>query len=192
MVKCAHSSEQLSLFFPGSADGICLASGVKTGRVPGRRHRGRARPRNSVGKGRRGNARSAERCVQCGHSVDVPKWLRQKGLSLHYCSSECRRDWLGDSPPLGVGSTFRRRSRGGNWNVQSVRARERDGFACRACGVTEEELGTRLDVHHNIPYRRFKSNIEANKLEHLISVCPSCHGQLEAQLRRELPLFGGL
>ncbi|MBI2505585.1 MAG: HNH endonuclease [Candidatus Latescibacteria bacterium] len=55
--------------------------------------------------------------------------------------------------------------------------------------MTEEELGRQLDVHHKIPYANFKSNLEANKLEHLTSVCPACHTKLEAQLRRELPLF---
>ena len=70
-----------------------------------------------------------------------------------------------------------------------MKARERDAFTCRICGVTEEELGYRLDVHHTIPFRGFRSNVEANKLEHLICVCPACHQQLEAQVRRELPLF---
>jgi len=71
-----------------------------------------------------------------------------------------------------------------------VEARQRDAYTCRVCGVTEEELGHRLAVHHTIPYRGFRSNVEANKLEHLICVCPACHQQVEAQVRRELPLFG--
>ena len=33
------------------------------------------------------------------------------------------------------------------------------------------------------------SNVEANKLEHLISVCASCHQKEEAEIRRQLPLF---
>ena len=134
----------------------------------------------------------AERCLQCGHSVDVPDWLRQRGLALHYCSPKCRKEWVRDLPSLEVELGRRRWSRGGNWDIQSRKARERDGFTCRVCGVTEEELGSRLDVHHTIPYSRFRSNVEANKLEHLMSVCPACHCQLEAQLRRELPLFSSL
>ena len=133
-----------------------------------------------------------ERCVQCGHSVDVPEWLRRRGLSLHYCGPECREKWIREYPSVEVDLTPRPQSRGGNWNVQSGKARERDNFTCRACGVGEEELGSRLDVHHTIPYRHFRSNLEANKLEHLISVCAGCHSQLEAQLRRELPLFANL
>jgi DEAD/DEAH box helicase domain-containing protein len=50
-------------------------------------------------------------------------------------------------------------------------------------------LGRQLDVHHLIPYTSFKSNLEANKLENLVSLCPACHPKLEARLRRELPLF---
>ena len=79
--------------------------------------------------------------------------------------------------------------RGANWEIQARQARQRDGFRCQACGVTEEELGRQLDVHHKIPFSSFKSNLEANKLEHLVSLCPACHTKLEAQLRRELPLF---
>ena len=59
--------------------------------------------------------------------------------------------------------------RGGNWKVQAQKARRRDGYACRVCGVSEEELGRRLDVHHKIPYASFRSNLEANKLENLMS-----------------------
>jgi|TARA_B100000809_G_C15101062_1_gene516939 DEAD/DEAH box helicase domain-containing protein len=73
--------------------------------------------------------------------------------------------------------------------LQARRARERDQFRCQSCGVTEEQLGGRLHVHHRIPFRRFRSNVEANKLEHLISVCPSCHQKEEAEIRRQLPLF---
>lgn len=149
-------------------------------------------------RGRAGGASSTELAPQCGHCgkpVKVPKWLLAQGLENHYCNAECRRAWAREDlrvdrrrdgvvlkPPTN-------RHRGANWGVQSRQARERDQYACRVCGLTEAELGRRLHVHHTIPYGRFKSNVEANRLEYLVTVCPSCHGQLEAQLRRELPLF---
>ena len=129
------------------------------------------------------------RCQHCGEPIEVPKWYRDRGLSLHYCSAECRVAWTRQQPSFEVVLQSGRPGRGANWEVQSLRARERDGFSCQVCGVTEEDLGRRLDVHHRIPFSRFRSNVEANKLEHLVSVCPACHQQLEAQLRRELPLF---
>ena len=185
MVKCAHSTGQLSLAF--ADNGTTGESASTASRRRPRRGRGAAR------KNRRDGARAGEeRCVQCGHSFDVPDWLHRRGLSLLYCGPECREKWIREYPSFEIDLTPRPGSRGGNWNLQSLRARERDHFTCSACGVSEEELGSRLDVHHTIPYRHFRSNLEANKLEHLVSVCPACHSQLEAKLRRELPLFASL
>lgn len=130
------------------------------------------------------------RCRHCGRPVDLPDWFREAGVRLHYCDERCRQAWVEAEPDFSVRSVHRgRRRRGGNWELQARRARERDQFRCQVCGVTEEELGGRLHVHHRIPFRRFRSNVEANKLEHLISVCPSCHQAEEAEVRRHLPLF---
>ena len=151
-------------------------------------------------RGRGGRARSSSpqpmpRCGHCGKPVKVPKWLLAQGLENHYCNDECRRAWARADVEDGRGhegvelKPLTNRHRGANWGVQSRKARERDRYACRVCGLSEEELGRRLHVHHTIPFGRFRSNVEANRLEHLVSVCPSCHAHLEAQLRRELPLF---
>lgn len=148
--------------------------------------------RRAGGTGRSGRPAAggdSVRCQHCGREIEVPEWYRDRGLSLHYCSAECRVAWTRQQPSFEVMLQAGRPGRGANWEVQSLQARERDGFACQVCGVTEEELGRRLDVHHRIPFSRFRSNVEANKLEHLVSVCSACHQQLEAQLRRELPLF---
>ena len=101
-----------------------------------------------------------------------------------------RRRWTEETPSFEVKLEGREPGhRGADWSIQSRRARERDQFCCQVCGIDEKDLGRQLDVHHKIPYSSFKSNLEANKLENLISVCPSCHTRAEAQLRRDLPLF---
>ena len=142
---------------------------------------------------RRGSApRSAGRqvaCLECGKPLDLPEWFPEQVLELHYCGPRCRKAWARERPDAAIEIGARGWTRGANWEVQSALARERDGFACQVCGATEEDLGRRLDVHHTIPYGRFKSNVEANRLEYLMSVCAACHGQLESRLRRELPLF---
>ena len=136
------------------------------------------------------SASSAVRCRHCGRSVNVPDWVQQLDVRLHYCDEQCRQAWVEAEPDFGVRLEARgRRRRGANWELQAKRARARDQFRCQSCGVTEEQLGSRLHVHHRIPFRRFRSNVEANKLEHLISVCPSCHQKEEAEIRRQLPLF---
>jgi 5-methylcytosine-specific restriction endonuclease McrA len=131
--------------------------------------------------------------------VKVPQWLLAQELENYYCNADCRREWAREDvegggnrrPPVSAKAASTRQ-RGANWRVQSKAARERDRYSCRVCGVSEEELGKRLHVHHTIPYSRFKSNIEANRLDYLVSVCSSCHGQLEAQLRKDLPLFADM
>ena len=130
-----------------------------------------------------------QRCVSCRKVLRVPSWYA-KVVQLHFCDDTCRKEWVDQQPDFKPKLGQHSRRRGANWEIQAKLARERDAFACQVCGVTEEELGRQLDVHHKIPYRSFKSNIEANRLENLVSVCPSCHSRLEAQLRRELPLFG--
>jgi predicted HNH restriction endonuclease len=75
--------------------------------------------------------------------------------------------------------------------LQANRARERDGFRCQICGVTEEVLGRRLDVHHRIPARAYQDASESNQLGNLVAVCPACHKRLEERGRAELPLFEG-
>lgn len=128
-------------------------------------------------------------CSFCHKQIDLPLWIDTQVVSLCFCSAECRRAWAEEMPSFEVRLGGRPGRRGANWEIQARQARQRDGFRCQECGVTEEELGRQLDVHHKIPYASFKSNLEANKLEHLVSVCPACHAKLEAQLRRDLPLF---
>ena len=128
------------------------------------------------------------RCGHCREKVIVPAWYAEQ-TQLHFCGAACRQAWTDAEPSFAVKLGKASKQRGANWEIQAREARERDGFACQVCGVSEEDLGRQLDVHHKIPYRSFSSNVEANKLEHLISVCPPCHGKLEAELRQELPLF---
>ena len=131
------------------------------------------------------------RCLQCGKDLEVPDWFQDAELRVGLCSKACRINWtrkdILSEESVQLDPSVRKR--GANWTQQANRARQRDAYSCRLCGVSEEHLGQRLHVHHNIPYRSFRTNVEANRLEHLISVCPYCHGKLERQLRKELPLF---
>ena len=130
-----------------------------------------------------------KRCAFCKKTVLAPEWYVDRGIGLFFCTAECRKGWIDAAPSFEVTLEKRYRPRGANWEIQAGKARERDGFTCQVCRVNEEELERQLDVHHKIPFRSFKSNVEANKLENLISLCPSCHAKVEAQLQDELPLF---
>jgi len=70
-------------------------------------------------------------------------------------------------------------NRGKGWKRVRKAVRKRDKHTCQKCGITEETLGKKLDVHHITPYREFDDSGEANKSDNLISYCPSCHHKEE-------------
>src|SRR5258708_10187190 len=79
-------------------------------------------------------------------------------------------------------------SYGSDWPRIRVAVRTRDGFRCEMCGVLENGRGH--DVHHKIPFRAFASPAEANRLENLTTLCPSCHHKAEQNVRMRSGLAG--
>lgn len=77
---------------------------------------------------------------------------------------------------------------GPNWTFQKDRARERDEYRCQVCG--RQETGRAHHVHHKIPFRQFRSMYEANNLDNLITLCPSCHRRVETVVRLRSGLSG--
>ncbi|MFQ6101875.1 MAG: DEAD/DEAH box helicase [Anaerolineae bacterium] len=74
---------------------------------------------------------------------------------------------------------------GPNWPTQRDAARARDGYRCQQCGTPEQE-GRQHDVHHITPFRAFSyvpgvNDLYklANRLENLITLCPTCHRRVE-------------
>lgn len=85
--------------------------------------------------------------------------------------------WLGD----------RGNGRGPDWELQRVRAKQRDGYLCVHCGAAELP-GHSHDVHHVIPFREFgwepgrnDAYQQANRLTNLVTLCPRCHHLAERQ-----------
>lgn len=77
---------------------------------------------------------------------------------------------------------------GPNWQVQRVKARERDHFTCQVCGLVE--TGKAHHVHHITPFRTFTTYLLANQLENLITLCPTCHRRVEGTVRIRSGLSG--
>jgi DEAD/DEAH box helicase domain-containing protein len=77
---------------------------------------------------------------------------------------------------------------GSNWKTKNKLARSRDLYRCQSCGILESDRAH--DVHHKIPFRQFSSSNQANKLENLITLCPSCHRRAETSVRIRSGLVG--
>lgn len=124
-------------------------------------------------------------CDFCGQVIE--RWPSMIARSdYHFCNNACSIAWhVGEncSSWQGGGEVYY----GPNWQSQRHRARERDNFCCRICGISESELGQELDVHHLIPFRKFGiENYEvANYLANLRCFCHKHHLAIE-----HLPLNG--
>jgi len=77
---------------------------------------------------------------------------------------------------------------GSDWPRIRLAVRTRDGFRCQVCGAAEG--GREHDVHHKIPFRSFTSIAEANRLDNLITLCSSCHRNVEQNVRIKSGLAG--
>ena len=76
------------------------------------------------------------------------------------------------------------KSYAGCWVAQSAAARLRDNNTCQHCGITSQEYGNNLDVHHIKRLYDFTSAKEANVLENLITLCRPCHCKADAASRK--------
>lgn len=70
---------------------------------------------------------------------------------------------------------------GANWDEQRDKARRRDNYACQRCGITEDDYGRQLDVHHIVKFRMYGLDRfqEANHIDNLICLCTACHRIVE-------------
>ena len=140
------------------------------------------------------------RCAYCGELLDRMRNHVER-VENSFCDNDCFARWRSEN----VVGKEHPRWRGGrlpyygpNWNRQRKLALERDGYTCQKCHVHERDLNRSLDVHHVRPFRSFIEDYgwevesdgiasdellgiinvvfeEANKLENLISLCPTCH-----------------
>lgn len=99
---------------------------------------------------------------------------------------------------------------GPDWQKIRLAVRKRDQFKCQVCGATE--TNREHDVHHKMPFRAFlhgsatspdvalqsretlhsiqDAREQANRLENLTTLCPSCHRKVEQNVRIRSGLTG--
>lgn len=130
-------------------------------------------------------------CAECGSTVLIPA---NKGSGRKYCTRSCAT--------AAYNTRNLRGERNGNWrgghalyygrDWKKIKAevRARDGV-CSTCGMSADDNGRELDVHHVNPFR-FSGD---NSLDNLVALCRSCHMRADdhgrsgaAQfLRNEMP-----
>jgi DEAD/DEAH box helicase domain-containing protein len=132
--------------------------------------------------------------------IDLPEiTLETAGYWLIF--SEALTEQLYDA-----GVLLRPNDYGPNWRQQRQKALERDGFRCRICGAAGREdltgfeepvRSVTLHVHHKRPFRDYsytrgvnENYLDANKLDNLVTLCPSCHRQAEAGQQTRSALGG--
>jgi len=110
--------------------------------------------------------------------------LKNQNGSGKYCSRVCRDiHRIGPNhPQFKTGVAWNHH--GPNWSAQRRKAKKRDGYSCVECLMTEQEsikkFGQLLHVHHKIPFRKFDSYREANRLRNLETLCATDHRRTEA------------
>ena len=116
-------------------------------------------------------------CGCCGKELKVipSKYKKNKYC---YCDVDCMAKhysqiYCGENSPTWNGGKSHHYT-GGFYFARKL-ARERDNYTCQLCGITEEEYGQQMSVHHIKNYRLFEDKKEANELCNLICLCEKCH-----------------
>ncbi len=93
-----------------------------------------------------------------------------------------------------AGILLRPNDYGPNWQQQRQKVLQRDEYRCRTCGAAGS---INLHVHHIRPFREYgyilgqnENYQQANKVDNLITLCPSCHRRAEAGQQTRSALGG--
>lgn len=121
-------------------------------------------------------AYTAVECHECGEVFEKKKC---DIVGKTFCSNDCHTSYLRRTTPSGEEHPDYKgggwQNYGSNWGRQRELAIERDFGRCRMCNDDHDQL----HVHHETPWEHFDSNERANRLENLLTLCPSCHAGVE-------------
>lgn len=137
---------------------------------------------NQVGEDHHQYNRVEVECDWCGDTIT--RSPSQINDNLNFCNAEvCQAKWNShnnrgkDHPNWQGGDSYI--DYGSNWKPQRRKAKERDDYECQVCGMTKEEQGYALDVHHIVPIESYDDPKDANRLQNLITLCRGHHRKYE-------------
>lgn len=115
-------------------------------------------------------------CGYCNKKIYVIK-SRFDINKYCYCDMNCMAKhyseiYSGENSPSWTGG---KKHYTGGWLHARNKARERDEYSCQICGITEQEYGQEMSVHHIKKYKSFDDKNEANNLSNLVCLCEPCH-----------------
>lgn len=115
-------------------------------------------------------------CEHCGEKFTLLRSdVERDRRAGRFCSHKCLCLAMKES---NTPETYNR-----GWAKIKRQARERDEYTCRKCGIKEEELEQRLDVHHIKPVREFDEPSDAHTMGNVMCLCRVCHVKTEWDLR---------
>ena len=128
-----------------------------------------------------GNEDVEMECSDCGETFEVNP---SREDTAKYCSRECYHS--DQEMPTGEDhwswrDTPEHRPAGEDWQNLRERIRDRDGYECQLCGVSESDMDRTLDVHHLRRVRDMDNLNDAVNVDEseLVSLCRSCHRRAE-------------
>lgn len=126
-------------------------------------------------------AKESFTCQNCGSEFKEYPYRNEN----MYCSESCYREaatdlFAGEDNPAWRGGW--EAYYGPNWDDQREKAIERDDWQCQDCGKHADDMDRSPDVHHKKRIGWFREEYDspewwerANRLENLVTLCPSCH-----------------
>lgn len=119
-------------------------------------------------------------CDYCGRAMEVLASERNYGNG-RFCSRDClsawmSENWTGENHHQWQGGS---RRYAGRWWRARRKALERDGYRCKNCGKSADQIGRNPDVHHIRPLKEFDDPQRAHSINNLICLCRKCHRNAE-------------
>jgi hypothetical protein len=121
-------------------------------------------------------------CPSCGKELQVLQSRLERQTRGIFCDQACHGEWLsenivGENHHQWEGGTIKY---GQKWWRIRRKALERDEHTCLNCGRNEKHLEQNPDVHHINRVRDFDDKQDAHTLDNVITLCRSCHRNVEA------------